>query len=234
MSNLTSVISKVQKLLALSKSSNENESKAALNAANKIIDEFRLTSEDLSYTAEDEIAFDEGYVYETSKVTAWKQSLLHVLAKHFGCALLNEAWKPEGRLVSRFKLVGRKGDMEIARYFYGYLTSECSRLAQANVKGTGRVAIASYCLGFVNGVGAQLAESRKAVVAETHSTGLVKLEARAELSKKFMHDSIKNLKTVKSRSAAQFDMNAYHSGKQAGERMHLGTSLPSKTKMLGS
>jgi hypothetical protein len=230
-SPLDSIISKINKLRSLATSSNINEANAATAAANKLIDSYRLSEADLTEET-DGLTFDETYIYETGKVTAWKNHLIHILAKHYGLAVLNDAHRPGGRQVSRFKLIGRKSDIEIGRYMFAWLTSECTRLAEP-MKGSGRVAIASYCLGFVYGVGEQLEASRKQVVAENHSTGLVKLEARQAEAKKFMHDSIDGLRTVKSKSAARHDHHAFSSGKSAGASMHLGSALPGKTKLLG-
>ena len=139
--DLDKVISKVQKLLALSKSDNAGEAAAAMNAANKLIDQYRLSSADLETSEEsiDPMMEDSEAIYETGRIIPWRSSLVGVLARHYGCALFNQVAYPKGRKVSHFKLVGRKSDIAIVRYFVSYLTAECQRLCEREAYGKGKV-----------------------------------------------------------------------------------------------
>src|SRR5574337_321381 len=103
---LQDVISKVQKLLQLSKSSNANESAAAMAAANKLIDEYRLSETDLTADFSNPLVEDDGFVYETGRIIPWKNYLIYVLTSHYGVAYYNSNIFPEGRKVSRYKLLG--------------------------------------------------------------------------------------------------------------------------------
>lgn len=235
-SKLSSVIERVQKLLALSKSSNPNEAANAAAAANKLIDQYRLSEADITTEQgeTDPLVEDDGYIYETGKITPWKAALVRTLAAHYGVAHYNDNHYPEGRKVSRYKLIGRTSDIQIVRYMFTWLSMECQRLADANAKGLGRVFVASYCEGFVNGIAIQLRASRQEVKQTASSAAIIKLDARLQESQNFMY-SQHNLKKSKSYSFSQRDSLAYSAGQQKGQSIHLGAALGgSKTKLLGS
>jgi hypothetical protein len=238
MSN-TAIIERVQKLLALSKSCNANEAAAAAAIANRLIDQHRLSEADLETTSEEElepIEEDIDYIYQSGKVTPWKKLLVSVLAKHYGCAHWNDCTWASGRKVSRYRLVGKRSDIGIARYMYTWLSLECQRLADLEAKGKGRVFVGSYCQGFVQGVATQLAASRAEAQKDATSAAIVKIDARLEQSKEEMYRLHTNLKTIKDKSAAFIDPLAFHQGKKQGTNLHLGATMAASggTKLLGS
>ena len=253
-SKLEAVIEKVKKLLALSTSSNANEAAAAASAANRLIDQFRLSELDIATdTSEvDPMVEDNGYIYETGRVSQWKAELVRVLAKHYGCAHYNDINRVNGRKQSRFKLVGRTSDIQIVRYMFSWLSLECQRLADIEAKGKsnavvigddgnaefieggGRVFVESYKEGFVAGIRSQLEISRAQCKKEASSQAIIKLDNRFEESRAFMY-SMHNLTRSRATSSRQVHAGAFASGKSRGASMHLGSALGSgKTKLLGS
>lgn len=230
MSVSSPIIEKVQKLLALSKSSNANEAAAAAAVANRLIDQYRLSQIDLETdtSAEmDPVEEDSDFVYESGKVTAWKQTLVSVLARHYGCAYWINCTYDTGRKVSHFKLVGKRSDIGITRYMFSWLMLECQRLADLEAKGCGRVFIASYCMGFVNGVAQQLQASRVEAQKEASSAAIVKIDARAAASKEAMYKLHTNLRPSRSISQAQVNGTAFAMGQQKGSNIHLGARIAS-------
>lgn len=225
--SISPIVDRVQKLLALSKSDNPNEAAAAAAAANKLIDQYRLSEADLEIQgqAEEPLEEDEGYIYESGKITRWKSNLVMELVSHYGLYVWNDNYWPKGRQVSRYRLVGRKSDITIAKYMFSWLVLECQRLADLYAKGQGRVYVASYCSGFVNGVTEQLKASRKEVQAEASAGALVKINERSELAKLFAKSLHNNLVTRKSYSHGQTDREAFASGQVSGRNIHLGQSL---------
>lgn len=233
---LSSVISKVQKLLNLSVSSNANEAATATALANKLIDQYRLSEADLNQELNDNpLMEDSGFLYETGKITRWKSNLASVIVKHYGCAAFNSVIYPNGRKVSRYKLVGRKQDIEIAKYMFNWLLLECLRLSELNAKGNGRVFVSSYCEGFVSGLGTKLKESRKEAGEGFASSAMVKLDSREKESFDFMMANYK-LKDAKAQSQRRVDGEAFRKGFDEGKKVNLhnpGNSLGSeKTKYL--
>ena len=226
--SIENVIAKVQKLLALSKSSNANEAAAAANAANKLIDQYRLSVADLSEdSAEiDPMMEDSGVVYETGRIVPWKQSLVVTLSQHYGCATFISLVYPTGRKVSRFKLVGRKSDIAIVNYMFAYLASECARLCEKEAHGRGKVFANSYCVGFVAGIRQQLSESRKEAEKEATGTAIVAINNRHKEASEFMN-KLHKLKNAKGSNSSQIDSNAYMAGLRQGKATHLGAALNS-------
>jgi type II secretory pathway pseudopilin PulG len=225
--NTTSVIEKVQKLLSLSKSNNANEAAAAAAAANKLIDQYRLSTADLEVEGQtdDPLELDGGYVYESGKVTTWKLILLNQLTSHYGLYVYNDNTYATGRKVSRFRLVGRKSDIAVVRYMFAWLVMECQRLADAEAKGMGRIFVASYCEGFVKGVSEQLNLSREAVKKEATISSIIKIDSRKMEATNYAHQLVKGLHTQKGSSARRVNYSAYNAGKTRGENIHLGASL---------
>ncbi len=222
------VIAKVQRLLSLSSSSNANEAAAAMNAANKLIDQYRLSEADLSsnHSDLDPMMEDSDSIYETGRINPWKSTLVVVLAKHYGCAVFNNMTFPNGRKVSHYKLVGRKSDIAIVRYFFAYLMAECQRLCEKEAHGKGKVFANSYCFGFVAGIKQQLLESRKEAEKEATGNAIVAINRREEESKNFMNQ-LYRLKQSKGSSQSQTDYRAYSQGLEQGKSIHLGHGLNS-------
>lgn len=232
---LSSVISKVQKLLSLANSSNANEAATAAALANKLIDQYRLSSADysVSETEIDPLIEDNDYIYETGRIVPWKSSLVVVLAKHYGCALFNSAYYPNGRKVSRYKLVGRNSDIEITKYMFNWLMLECQRLSENEARGKGRVFASSYCQGFVVGIRQQLFKSRQEAKMGASESSIVKIDSREAEANQFMN-KMHNLRKTNASSSMRLDANAFHAGVDRGKSLHLGQSMGSgcKVKML--
>lgn len=232
---ISSVIAKVQKLLSLANSTSANEAANATAAANKLIEEYRLSEIDIATdnSESDPMIEDDSYIYETGRVIPWKNILIHVLTTHYGVAHYNDTYFPEGRKVSRFKLIGRSSDIQIVRYMFTWLTVECQRLANLQVKGQGRITVASYCEGFVTGISIQLLASRKEVQQTATSAAIIKLDARLQESNTFMYNQHSDIKKVKYQTKSRLDSQAFGAGQQQGRNIHLGSALgTSKTKLL--
>jgi hypothetical protein len=225
--SVSTVVEKVQKLLALSKSANAHEAAAAAGAANRLMDQYRLSEADLEVQGQSEepIEEDGGYVYESGKVTHWKKILMSVLIKHYGLAHWNDTTYTSGRKVSRYKLVGRKNDITVMKYMFAWLTAECQRLSALEAKGQGRVFVSSYCEGFVNGVATQLALSRADVEKTASNAAIVKIDARAQEASNFLSRLHTNLVFKKTTSYRQTDYAAFSQGKVRGSSLHLGKTI---------
>ena len=232
---LVSVIEKIKKLLALSASTNSaNEAAVAAGAANKLLDEYRLSEADLSSEdVSNPMVNDDDYIYQTGKITPWKQQLVLILSQHYGVACMNHIDNSMGRKFSRFKLLGRKNDIEIVKYFFSFLVLQCQHLADIEAKGNGRVYISSYCFGFVKGIEEQLKASRIQAKQTATSSAIIKIDSRLQESLQFMNSKY-NLRPSP-KSSIRIDNSAYTNGVERGRNMHLGNSIGAKSpKLLGN
>jgi len=234
--SVSTIVEKVQKLLALSKSSNMNEAMAAAAAANKLIDQYRLSTADLEAETEvkEPIEEDEGYIYESGKVTAWKYSLMMILKEHYGLHLWNDCHWNTGRQVSRYRLIGRKSDITIAKYMFSWLTAEATRLSTALGKGMGRVYIASWCQGFVAGIKEQLKLSRGEAEKGASANAIVHINARSAEAQAFLKALRPKLVSKSAPVHSQIHGGAFREGERHGKSIHLGSHLGAGgTKLLG-
>ncbi len=224
--DISDVIEKVKKLLALTKSSNAGESANAARAANKLIDAYRLSQADIEQSETTEsVTEDDQHAYVSGRVTRWKEILLMNLTKHYGAYLWNDCHWPNGRKVSRYRLVGRRSDIDIIKFLFSWISSECQRLCDLEGRGKGKVFCNSYCLGFVSGIKAQLASSRTEVAKEYSSNALVKIDQRAIDAVKYAAILHPNLKAQVRHSGSMIDPGARDAGFQQGKNFHLGKNL---------
>lgn len=233
---ISGIIDKVQKLLALSQSSNANEAAVAASVANKLIDQYRLSEADLSSEEDDPLIEDDGFIYVTGRIVPWKRYLVTNLACHYGCAIFNRIIgnSKTNRKISNYKLIGRKSDIQLTRYMFSWLSMECIRLSEKEAYGKGRVFVASYCQGFVTGVKQQLSHSRNEAKQNATSASIIKIDAREQEANQLMN-KLHNLTNVKNLSASKMDPRAFDAGMNRGKNIHLGSAISegSGIKMLG-
>jgi len=219
-----SIITKVQKLLALAKSDNAHEAANAARMANDLLDKHRLSMADVESADSDAdpMSVWPQVVYSTLRIVEWKMYMCCTIAGFYGCAAVSSISKQNGRRRTSVVIVGRRSDCEIAAYMIDYLTRECERLCKLEAYGRGHSYSQSYCMGFVLGVHEQLRRSREALHAT--SEALVKLDNRHEESQAYLAKICPDLKKAKD-SKAQYRADGYEHGKQRGETIQLRAGL---------
>lgn len=238
MTNLQNIIERINKLRALSKSDNINEASAAAAAANKLIDQHRLSESELETdTSEKELIIkDDKPLYECARMTQWRSTLAGILAKHYSCAIYNST----GFRLNRYTLVGRKSDIDIVHYMYAWLSTEIERLSASASKGKkfdrsrGRIFAGSFSYGAVEGIAQQLNASRKEAAVDASATALVKLEARHAEAEAMLRKLVPKLSGGGEKKVF-INQNAYDAGVITGKNIHLGAKLSeaSGVKLLG-
>lgn len=238
MENINSIIEKISKLRKLSNSANVNEAATAAAMADKLIAKYRLSEAELEISEEksSQPEFDDGFVYETKRITKWKNSLIIFLSKHYGCAVYNSIGYDanSNRSISRYKLVGSKEDMSIVKYMFSWLTGEVERISHKETKGKGHVYANSFCIGAVAGIIQQMTLSKKEVESSAvNCTALTIVNNKLTVANQFLNSTLK-LKPSKTSNNSQINYNAYNNGVEAGKNIHLGKviSNESSTKYL--
>lgn len=227
--NIQGIIEKINKLRALSKSDNINEATAAAMAANKLIEQYRLSESELE-TKSEEILEDESPLYNCGRITLWRSFLAQIIANHYGCAIYNKV----GHRSNQYMLIGLKSDMQIVKYMYAWLSLEIERLSHSAAKerlgnSNGKQFSQSFCLGATQGIKNQLASSRKECINEN---ALVKIESRFSNAEAYMNKSLKLGKSKNSN--VNISPEAYNNGFEKGKNIHLGAKLneATRTKLL--
>lgn len=235
----TAVVTKVQRLLALSKSTNPHEAAAAAAVANKLMQEHRISHVELELSGAEPVTVvieDTGPLYTFERDPSWRDELAHGLARHYGCttywqAVSNRYTSGRRTTTRGVMLVGRATDIETVRYMFAWLVAEFTRLG-AKVPGADR---RSYMLGCSHGVLAVLRENAnalhtQAVAGNSAAMVLVNRVKEAEQALKTLQPNLR----VREKAPSQVGGGGYHAGVQAGRAVHLGAKLGGgSNKLLG-
>ncbi len=119
MENIEIVKRRVKKLLALSKSPNENEAAAALRKANDLMSAYKFTSEQFS-------AYTETKVKGTKRFIRWRVVLANAVENLYATYHYSDH---EGNIV----FVGEELDVFMSTEMYKYLVKTIDRMAKQNI-----------------------------------------------------------------------------------------------------
>jgi hypothetical protein len=251
-----SIIDRVQKLLALSKSSNPHEAANAAALADKLIQKHQLTEAELVASNNAEVAErPDQYkdpIYSTARRTAWKSHLASNLARHYDCAVFIQTGYREKKTESKnpfarykaankesaYMLVGRKEDCELAIYMFSWITNEIERLAKENAYGKGHQYSQTYCEGAGAGVMEKIRSEKEAFRAEAQKEGkgaaIVLLDRKAIESSEKLNNLYPKLRVTNALSGARSkDASAYSSGYSAGKNMNVARGMGGKASSGG-
>jgi len=239
----TQILSKVQRLLALSKSSNEHEAAAALAQAQRLMARHKLTQAMIEVTSDEPEAPAEPVhrkhepLHKSTKKVTWKGRLAASLARANGAYMYYRG----GDIV----LVGRDSDVATVRYLFTWCVRQVDRITREECEGESRSYRNSFRHGVVRTISDRLhreaAEARQEAraAAPTGSSlvvvdkALAKVDARAAESVDWAK---RNLNISAGRRASISDGGAYSHGRDAGHRVSTGGSgpgLPAGSKSSG-
>lgn len=231
------IVSKVQKLLRLSTSSNANEAALAAAKAQELIDSYNLSAAMLALDDAEPMA-DEPIV-DFQKAGApldsqkqqqrWRAQLAVTISRLNGCRIYLHG--------GDIALVGRPSDAETVRYLFGYLSRQVEILASACV-GMGKTWRNNFRLGVVETISRKLHEQRKAFEQEVRHVdnqialmrvdrALATIKARGETVDSFIKGSLKLRKGAAYRT--RVDSSARQAGRIAGQSVQIGGARGSLT-----
>jgi hypothetical protein len=120
-SNADSVKDKIRKLLALSKSDNENEAAVALEKANRLMEEHGLGEKDIRFVKE--------RVKSSRRYVAWKAVIANAVSWLYGVHHYRDTGS--GEMI----FTGENLDAFMAGEMYSYLVKAIERCAKKNIRG---------------------------------------------------------------------------------------------------
>lgn len=211
---------RLKKLLALSRSANENEAAAALNKAQELMHELSVSEDDLELTDYVTVEADGLLVRPGHRVPVYVSMLERLIEKAFGCTAV---WD-EQRIKYKIIWLGQQHKADISAYSWTVL-ARLLKNKRAQYKFTyllggytpgKREALAdAFCEGWVSGVG-------RNIVKENLS------EKEQRLLKLFMQKNFPSLSDLQNRGAglsrAQVD-SAYTDGLREGRKTHLHSGV---------
>lgn len=221
--NRDKIIDKVRKLLALSKSTNENEAKLALQQAMKLIGEFNVDSTELEKGSIGE------YYYETGNkiFIAWKRNLFARIAHANFCHVL--ATKDFRKNQANYILVGRECNCIATRLMYEFIL-EAAKNQSLQFKN--RKLKNLFLKGFAIGIGIKLQEERAHWGLEERSAIVLSEANEFELIKKFLKEKydgkLKDVKETKLRNSKTLS-----SGIRAAMNTNLDRQINPEVKAIG-
>ena len=248
MGNTSKIIDRIQKLLALSTSSNPHEAAVAAAKAAQMMAEYELEEADLRVESGEANPDPIDNTYwdgiDGQRTSTWRNNILQGLGKAFHChgwytyELTGEY--PHRVKHNKFKVVGRRANVQTANYMYLYLEKEISGLAElAWLDFTvfqpleaklihGKHWKNSFLLGASNEIYRRLSEQVQAEKVESTNDSKAMVLVRQD------HKEVeKYFNQVKPRlhsfggNTSRINRNSYEQGKEAGAKVNLGGSRPS-------
>jgi hypothetical protein len=194
MSDIQSIIAKVQKLLALSENNpSENEASAARAMADRILQEHRITQAQLEAAGEVKSEpFCRKSLHQGGRRVAWKEVILCELCVHYGGAMYYNSHREGGcggrgggvggKGVASYVVLARESDLAVIEYMFTHLTNETDRLARWHTGGEGIRTAVAWRMGCAMGIASQFRDLQvdmRAAASGEQSCAIVLLDKRA-------------------------------------------------------
>ena len=212
------IVQRINKLLALTSSSNENESAKAAEMAFKLMEENGITKSDLtSASLEEDLGkiSNENLKYK-SQLCTWEKNLASVIAKYFNCCTYTSSkWHPyKNWKIYSVGFVGHEANRITAITMYEWLRKAIQK--EAAKKFTSYGYQQSYCLGVVLGLYEKYGKSE---TSDSNETGLI------------IYDDVKNwmknnmsLRDGKSRAVSIYS-SVYEKGREDSGKYSLNRQV---------
>ena len=220
-----SIVSRVQKLLSLSRNNNNvNEASAAASAAQKLIDQYNLDMAQIAVDnggdriSDEEITRDHEPLYNGRNSISWKSSLADAVSRSNNCRVFLSG--------GTINIVGKQTPVALTRFLYSYVQSEIERLSAAAMQinsGAGKSYSNNFKLGAVTAVRDNLKQSQATVQAKySGSQAMVIINNESREVDSWLNGNMR-LRT-KANVQTKNNNNARSDGYSAGSTINLKTA----------
>lgn len=221
------IILKIQKLLALSKSSNENEAHAAMMMAQRLLIKHKLSLKDIEQYRNELIKVDENRTGVKFRGSNWKSNLSRIIADNFGCYLFYRTGKTH-----EICFFGKEEDILICNIMLEYaikcINSNGDKLVKKLKQDRRRKHFEGikndYALGFIRGLG----ERFKQQIESNKEWALVLLKDQVVIDK--YNEFSSNFETVKTDVSFNKHLNAFKLGKIDGKNFDISNKIESEVE----
>lgn len=227
----TKLLEKIQKLLSLATSANENEAKLAAEKANELMIKHNIHLSQLDHISEDE--YENKEVLTSKSMPYESHWAMEVVQAHFfvRCVFRKSrkgTWlgkdKGWGNRPAQIWFVGEKTNVEVAFYVFGFLIQKYKQLwkqfqQEHDVPHSSK---GSYYLGLTAGLHAQLKRKRQSMEDEM-ALVLVEDPNLKKMENKF-HGEVKSSRT----DTYDNDPYSQHHGYQEGKRLQIQKGVEHK------
>jgi uncharacterized protein DUF2786 len=255
MADINSILEKIRKLRALAGNNNcEAEVKAALAAADKLIQAHRISESELeasgNKSSNDPLVRKS--VCVVGKRSSWKEKILHGLCGNYGACFYMQTDRGDHSV--SYMVCARTSDADIIEYMFASLVEDGMRLSKSSnpITAVGKATSAteildlikagnyealtrdprdavswakSYLEGFGSGVQSQFDSMHRAqLAAAAGSTAMVLLDNRGKEARAFMTKGVR-MRSAGSLGGANSDRNARSAGYSAGLKANVNRGL---------
>lgn len=220
------LIVKIKKLLRLATSPVAAEAQAAAAKAQELMTEHQLTQQEVDSTADAEANPMTEHDLGTWRLSTVEDRMVPII-RDFFFVKVHQWYKVEyssrGRKnVRKLTLIGRKHEVEIAAYMFGYLTQACERCWREHRKQDRAARASAYILGFVTGLREQLQAARHRVETER---ALVVVEDPALKAGLSAFSQRHGLVPHRSQTRTALDLGATAAGHRDGKNLAIRTGV---------
>lgn len=224
MSTTDDVIKRVRQLYKLAGSTtSEHEAATAIAAAEKLMQAHRLEQADLEDKPEAAVAHTEPLA-SAKRVPTWVGRLCVVLARHYGCAVLNCA--------GAIRVFGTPSDVILLRVQYENVHRQIVRLAGRNASDKGRSYANAYRIGLVTTVAERLRAAKAEARQGATSQAIVKIDQRTAAAERALNAAHP---LTRASGATRVRSDGYAAGRADGHQIAFGGEIKGRpVALLGS
>lgn len=149
------ILDKIRHLLKLTQSPNENEASLARVMADKLIQKYSITPDQLSELSQDkkEPEFPEDHLLFKDTVKNWKAQLAFLISREFDVLMVEEYSGTESTVHElKYFMMGEKEDQFQTQIYFNFFVDKINELITSKTKSRGPVYIESYCEGVITGI----------------------------------------------------------------------------------
>jgi len=152
MSTSPNILFKIKSLINLASSANENEARAALAMAEKLIAKHSVTDEELKSLQDKKEAYGEDEkLFSTIKIIGWKNQLALAVAKKYDCMIVQEESVPlQGLSEFSYYVYGEQVGLVI--FVFNALNNRVNDMVAMHCLGRGAIYVDSYCEGLAQSI----------------------------------------------------------------------------------
>ncbi len=235
--NENKILTKLEKLLALSDSPNQHEAEAAMEKAIQLatqnnIDLSRVSAQN---RPKDQIENEE-LSANASRLPITHLFVADILKQFFSVRIVSGGGRISGR---RLYFIGRKSDIENAKFLYGFLNTTFMRLWHGHYKKNPHLNLATarqgYLLGLWQGLTAKLKAAKAAAEQTLHTEERHGYQIMIVDHEKALQNAITNFfpdaKTIKSKTRRDVDDDSLKAGYRDGGNINLQRGLTNEEKI---
>lgn len=215
MTGRESILEKIRRLYALARCTTEGEARAALAAADRLVQEYRIAQAELDPRPKFGLDPEPMHV---GRASTWRVFVMGALCKRYGCHMVRD--QRTGRCLA----FGTADDTAIVRLLFNRVSRQVDAMTARECRGKGRLYADSFRTGIAVALIRMLqAPPGSASPALGSGTALARIDSRSAQAEAALRE--KFALTQWKLPERNLNETAFDAGKAAGKHLHLGDEL---------